>query len=193
MTKRAAILHGTDGSPTDLKWQMWLKDQLENSGYEVYFPQLPDCHTPDLETYDKFLQNSNWNFEDNLLIGHSSGATTALHLLGQNWFPKIRATALIGTFLNEKLMENASWHEAGQFDKLFVETFEPEKIKPKSDKFYFVHGDDDPYCDYDDARKLCNELGGKFLTLPGGGHIAKSSGISELPILNDQLRHDGLL
>ncbi len=193
MTKRAVILHGTDGSPTELPWQAWLKSQLESNGYEVYFPQLPECHTPNLGLYDDFLKRSEWNFSDNLLIGHSSGATAALHLLGQEWFPKAQATVLVGTFLNEKLLKNAAWYEAGQFDKLFVDAFQPETIKEKSEKFYFVHGDNDPYCDYDDAREFCERLGGSFLTLPGGGHIAKSSGVAKLPILVEQLQRDGFL
>lgn len=193
MQKRAVILHGTDGSPAELPWQIWLKDQLEQSEYEVYFPQLPECHTPNLEKYDTFLRSSNWDFTDNVLIGHSSGATTVLHLLQQEWFPKVHATVLVGTFLNEKLMENAAWYEKGQFDKLFVDILDAEKIKVKSDLFYFVHGNDDPYCDYHDAKHLCKQLDGTFLTEPGGGHIAKSSGITELPILTSALRQDGLL
>jgi esterase/lipase len=52
MTKRAVILHGTDGIPGELRWEVWLKKQLEDSGYEVFYPQLPDCHTPNLATYD---------------------------------------------------------------------------------------------------------------------------------------------
>lgn len=193
MSKRAVILHGTDGSPIELPWQAWLKNQLEAHGYEVYFPQLPDCHTPDLELYDEFLKKSGWDFSDNLLIGHSSGATAALHLLEQDWFPDSGACVLVGTFLNEKLLENATWYEPGQFDKLFVDVVRPENIKKKVGKFYFVHGDDDPYCSYDDARKLCAQLDGRFLTIHDGGHIAKSSGITELPLLIDQLEHDGHL
>lgn len=193
MPKRAAMLHGTDGSPDELPWQAWVKEQLESSGYEVYFPQLPDCHEPNLATYENFLQDSGWDFEDNILLGHSSGATTALHLLGQSWFPRVRATVLVGTFLNERLLDDVSWYEPGQFDDLFVETFDPKLIASKSDAFYFVHGDDDPYCDYTEARELCDQVGGTFITMRGSGHIARSSGVSELPLLTEKLRADGLV
>lgn len=191
--KRAVILHGTDGSPDELPWQSWLKRQLESAGYEVYFPQLPDCHTPNLATYDAFLRESGWDFTDNLVIGHSSGATTALHLLGQDWFPQVRATVLVGTFLNERLLEGVSWYQPGQFDQLFVETFGPGKLVSKSGAFYFVHGGNDPYCDHGEAEQLCEQVGGKFITMPGEGHIAKSSGVVEVPELVGQLRHDGLI
>lgn len=188
--KRAVILHGTDGSPTELSWQRWMENELKASGYEVYFPQLPECHTPDLELYDQFLQRSGWDFSDNLIIGHSSGATTLLHLLQQNWFPKINTAVLVGTFLNERLLDDVVWYEPGQFNQLFGETFDPKVIKQNAERFYFVHGDDDPYCDYNEAKELCASLGGTLLTISGGGHIAKSSGIIELPILMSELHQD---
>ena len=191
--KRAVILHGTDGSPTELPWQAWLKKRLEAGGYEVFFPQLPYCHTPSLAVYDAFLRESEWDFSNNIIIGHSSGATALLHLLQQNWFPHVRAAVFVGVFLNERLLNAASWYEPGQFDDLFVETFDVQTIERRADQFYFVHGDNDPYCDYNEAKNLCRELSGTFLTLKGAGHIAKSSGIAKLPILTDQLTHAGLL
>ena len=193
MTKRAVILHGTDGSPTKLAWQAWLKSQLESRGYEVFFPQLPDCHRPDVIKYDGFLRESGWDFSDNLVIGHSSGATEVLHLLQQDWFPHVEAAVLVGTFLTERLVAAASWYDPGQFSQLFVDTFQPEVIKQKAARFYFVHGDDDPYCDYDEAQELCTELDGQMITLPGAGHIASSAGIAELPQLIKLLEVDGII
>lgn len=193
MSAKAVILHGTDGSPDELKWQAWLEKQLTESGFAVYFPQLPDSHTPNPIVYDQFLRDSGWDFQDNIIIGHSSGATEVLHLLSQDWFPHVKAVVLVGAFLNEQLLEAASWYEPGQFDNLFVDEFDTNKIAAKSDAFYFVHGDNDPYCDYDEARKLCEKLNGTFITLSGAGHIAKSSAITEIPELLDTLRNDGLL
>ena len=191
--RRAVILHGTDGSPDELPWQAWLRNELEANAYSVYFPQLPNCHTPNLEIYDEFLHSSNWDFSDNLVIGHSSGATTILHLLSQGWFPKVQAAVLVGTFLNERLLDGVTWYTPGQFDHLFVEDVNPLLIKNKAGAFYFVHGSDDPYCDYGDAKQLCNQLGGTFLTLAGGGHIARSSGVRDLAILTERLKADRLL
>lgn len=193
--KRAVILHGTNGSPTELAWQDWLKRQFETSEYEVFFPQLPESHTPNLALYDTFLQDSGWDFADNILVGHSSGATAVLHLLQQAWFPRVKAAILVGTFLNERLLEATppSWYRPSQFDRLFVEKFDGATIKQKAERFYFVHGDDDPYCDYEEAKTLCAQLDGTFIAMPGAGHIAKSANISELPQLANVLIHDSIL
>lgn len=191
--KRALMLHGTDGSPTELAWQGWLQQQLVADGWQVFFPQLPDCHRPNLATYDAFLQRAGWDVTDGLVIGHSSGATTTLHLLGQDWFPHVRAAVLVGTFLREDLVKTAPWYEPGQFDQLFVDEFDTAQLRTAADAFYFVHGDNDPYCDYAEARQLCAQLDGTFITLSGAGHIASSANIAEMPELVGELVNDGIM
>lgn len=184
--KKAVILHGTDGNPHNL-WLPWLKLELENRGYEVFAPELPENHTPNKEVYDEFLRNSGWDFTDNIVIGHSSGATTVLNLLSADWFPKIRVAVLVGTFLNEKLTKLVDWYDPGQFDDLFKDKYDPASLKQKADRFIFVHGDNDPYCDIEDAKKLCIGLDGEFVVIKNGHHLANSSGIKEIPKLIEKL------
>jgi predicted alpha/beta hydrolase family esterase len=128
-----------------------------------------------------------------VLVGHSSGATTILNLLSAEWFPHVRAVVLVGAFLNEKLTKSAVWYVPGQFDHLFLPDYDPLVIKQKADKFYFVHGDNDPYCDINDAKKLSREVGGMFITVPNGHHLGGTSGRTELPELEEVLRKDGVI
>jgi predicted alpha/beta hydrolase family esterase len=188
--KKAVLLHGTDGSP-EYCWFPWLTKLLQVAGLETYVPLLPENHTPNRFLYDEFLQNSGWDFNDNLLIGHSSGATTVLNLLQSDWFPKVDSVVLVGTFLNENLVQNADWYEKGQFINLFPDVFDVEKIKSKANKFYFIHGDDDPYCDINDAKDLCKKIGGEFIVVPGGKHL--SSNRTDLPEIIAPLKDKGLL
>lgn len=190
--KKAVFLHGTDGSPND-HWFPWLKQELEKYEYDIFAPTLPDNHRPNRDTYNDFLKNSNWDFTDSLLIGHSSGTTTILNLLMADWFPKVKAAVLVGTFLNEKLTKSADWYEPGQFDDLFVQGFDIEKIKSKCPAFILVHGDNDASCDYDDAKEFCQKLGGDFITIENGAHLSISSGITEIPELVEKLKDKKLL
>lgn len=176
--KRAVILHGTDGSP-DINWIPWAKSQLELRGYDVYVPQLPECHTPNRFTYDEFLRRSGWDFRDNLLIGHSSGATAMLNLLSADWFPAVDTVILVGTFLNEDKVSGVEWYESGQFDQLFPESFDVDKIRSKAREFVLIHGTDDPYCGYDTAEDFCRQLDGVFVPVEGGRHL--SGDRKELP------------
>ncbi len=192
--KRALLLHGTDGNPDSL-WFPWLRTQLEDNGYEVFAPLLPDNHTPNRETYANFLKNSGWDFNDNLVVGHSSGSTTILNLLSSDWFPKVKVTVLVGAFLNQRLLQvnPPSWYDAQQFTNLFPEQYDTGILREKGGKFYFVHGDDDPFCDLNDAKELSDKLGGTFIEIPNGGHLAASSGITELPQIIEALKSDDLL
>ncbi len=190
--KRAAFFHGTGNTLQDC-WYPWILQTLKGSGYEVYAPVLPDNHAPNKDTYDQFLRESGWDFADNVLVGHSSGATTILNLLSADWFPRVQTVVLVSTFLNEKLTKVASWYTPGQFDNLFLSGYQPEVIKAKAGAFYFVHSDDDPYCDINDAKQLCEQLGGTFIVVHGGGHLGVSSGRSELPELESVLQKDGVI
>ena len=190
--KKAVLLHGTDGTPND-HWFPWLKKELEENGYQVYAPTLPENHTPNRDVYEEFLKKSDWDFTDNLLVGHSSGTTTTLNLLMADWFPKVKASVLVGTFLNENLLNEHEWYVPGQFDKLFVQEFDVEKIKSKCPEFIFVHGDNDPACDYNDARKFCQKLGGDFIAIKNGAHLNGSSGIVEIPEILEKLTEKDLL
>ncbi|MCX6727278.1 MAG: alpha/beta hydrolase [Candidatus Saccharibacteria bacterium] len=192
MTKRALILHSTDSAPEN-DWLPWMRNLLEAAGYEVFAPLLPENKTPNRHTYEKFLQDSGWDFTNNIIVGHSSGATTALNLLSSDWFPNASTVILAGTFLNQKLTKDADWVQPGQFDNLFLDNYDATAIKKRASSFYFVHGSNDPYCDIDDARNLCEELGGKFIVIQNGHHLGSSSGLTELPKLADQLRHDGII
>ena len=180
--KRAVLLHGTDGSPEDT-WFPWINGALKNKGYQVYKPLLPENHTPNKDVYDDFLKNSGWNFANNVIVGHSSGATTILNLLSSSWFPSLKTIVLVGAFLDTVNVVGADWYEDGQFDNLFL----PEKVE----NVYFVHGDDDPYCSYQTAKNMCEKMDGKFITIHNGHHLGSTSGLTRLPGLYEQLVADG--
>ena len=192
MLKKAVLFHGTDSNPDDF-WFPWLQSYLEQKGYKVYAPLLPNNHMPNKNTYDDFLKNSGWDFSDNLLIGLSSGATTILNLLQSEWFPKVKACVLAGTFLNEKLTKDADWVIKGQFDNLFLDSYRPNIMLKKCTKFYFVHGSNDPYCDINDAKELSGKLNGTFITIKNGHHLGKTSGLLDLPQLIKALEKDHIL
>jgi len=188
--KKAVLLHGTDGNPED-NWFPWLKKLLEENGVKTYIPHLPDNHTPNRFIYEKFLQASGWDFNKNLLIGHSSGSTTVLNLLQSQWFPNVDTVVMVGTFLNERLLRDVEWYTPGQFNNLFPGSFNIEKIKSKANKFYFLHSEDDPYCDFDDAKDFCEQVGGIFISVPDGKHL--SSNRVELPEMIPALKESDYL
>ena len=163
--KQALILHGTDATPAS-NWFTWLKEQLEQDGYKVWLPQLPNSDKPNIKAYNQFLlANQDFEFNDEtIIIGHSSGAVEALSLLQH--LPegkKIKATFLVSAF-----RDDLGWDA---LTDLFTEPFDFEIIRTKADKFVFLHSDNDPYCPIEHAQYLAEKVGGELIVKPGQGHF----------------------
>ena len=179
--KRAVILHGTDAGP-DTNWFPWLKQWLESKDYQVWVPDLPGKHTPNRQVYNNFLLGSDWDFKDNLVIGHSSGAVSVLNLLMDERCPKINTGVLVGAWsdTDSTVLPNE------QFKHLFPDSFDFTKIKSKADTLLFVHGSDDPYCPLEQAKWLANQTASEIVVIPGGHHLG-STRTPEFPELTEIL------
>jgi uncharacterized protein len=186
--RNALILHGTQGNSKE-NWFPWLKEELEDRGYEVWLPDLPGADHPNLDTYNKFLlSNSDWRFgKGSVIIGHSSGAVATLALL--NKLPnntKIDTCILVSVF--EKDSAGGAWEPN---KSLFEHKFDIENVRSKAKKFVLLISDDDKYCPVGYVKKLGRELGGKVVITQGDGHFSVSSGgekYKKLPIILKYLK-----
>ena len=79
--KRVFIIHGWDGKP-EHGWSPWLKKELEDKGYTVEAPAMPDTATPTLEKWLQHLKKVvGTPDEDCYFVGHSLGCITILRYL----------------------------------------------------------------------------------------------------------------
>jgi len=166
--KKAVILHGTDADHTQ-NWFPWLKTQLEKDNYEVWVPDLPGAQRPNMDVYLSFLLGQGWDFQDNVVVGHSSGAVTILGLLQS--LPKdikVDTAILIGAF-TKGLADKPSWE---MLRDLFSKLFDYDLIKQKAKRFIFIHSPDDPYCPIEEARWLCQQVEGEFIEIPNSKHFS---------------------
>jgi len=170
--KRAVILHGTSGSPEG-NWFPWLRAELATRGYEVWTPELPGNDRPNRQAYNDFLLSSDWDFNNNLVIGHSSGAVSVLNLLMDMRCPAIDAAVMV-----------SAWHDSNKatlrygglspeiFRNLFPESgFDFSLIKSKAGRTLFVHSDNDPYCPLDQAEWLADQLDSELVVIHDGDHL----------------------
>lgn len=87
--RKAIILHGMpskeeyDGDEAGHHWIPWLKNQLEQQGYRVAAPELPNPYAPVYEdwkaTFEQFPLD-----EETVLVGHSCGAGFLVRYLSEN-------------------------------------------------------------------------------------------------------------
>ncbi len=175
--KRAVFLHGTDGSPEG-NWFPWLKAKLEAAGYEVWAPLLPGNDAPNRETYGDFLFGSGWDFTDNIVVGHSSGAVELLNLLMDKRCPRIKLAVVVSAWTGG--IPHGYPADTHIFDHLFPpKGFKFRAIRAKADKIVFLHGSDDPYCPVDQGWDLASRLKAPITIVPNGHHLGAQ--FSELP------------
>src|SRR3989344_5365500 len=67
--KRAIIIHGWDEKPEG-QWLPWLKKSLEEVGWFVDLPEMPDSKNPELTRWLDKLKSLSPD-ENTVLVGHS--------------------------------------------------------------------------------------------------------------------------
>ena len=176
--KRAVILHGKDSNPS-ANWFPWLKAKLEERGYEVWVPQLPDCNAPNRDTYAEFLFGSGWDFTNNIVVGHSAGAVEVLNLLMDDRMPPIYLGVMVSAWMGgvPKGFDNIE-----EFAHLFPRHgFKWRHIRGKANHLAFLHGSNDPYCSVDQPVTMAAKLNAPIMLVPDGKHLGE--GFNELPQL----------
>jgi predicted alpha/beta hydrolase family esterase len=141
-------------------------------------PLLPGNHTPNREVYNDFLFGQGWDFADNIVVGHSSGAVSVLNLLMDERCPKIKLGVMVGAWAGG--MPDGYGEGNVQFESLFPpEGFDFNHIKQQADKLSLLHGSDDPYCPLEQAEYLAGQLGASLTVVQNGHHLGAR--YTELP------------
>jgi predicted alpha/beta hydrolase family esterase len=182
--KRAVILHGTSAQPMS-GWRPWLKEKFEADGYEVWLPELPENDTPNREIYGNFLFGQGWDFTDNIVVGHSSGAVEVLNLLDDERCPRIKLGVCVAAWKGG--LPKGYDEVTNPFKKFFPEKgFNFSGMKAKAGHIAFMHSDNDPYCPPQDAEYLADKLSAElqmFHTEYGSNADHFGSPLTELPEL----------
>lgn len=175
--KNAIILHAMGDSP-DAHWYPWLKSKLEQKGYEVWVPQLPDPDNPRIDSWVPFIINNGKFSESTVIIGHSAGAAVILSVLEEL---KVRIDQAI-------LVAGFSFYPGG--DAIVKPAYDWEKIKSNADEIIFINSDNDPYGHDDvDGRimlEMLNKEDGIQVIVKGQGHMGTSEfnqSYREFPLL----------
>jgi uncharacterized protein len=177
--KNALILHGTSGSSKG-NWLPWLQGELEERGWNVWVPDLPQATEPNRKRYNEFLLSAGWEFNtQSIIVGHSSGSVSILGLLQE--LPE-------GTRIDTAIFVGAFRDDLGREDLkgLFETPFDFATIRSRARRFLFLHSDNDPFCPLPGAQWLCEQVGGEMTLVPGAFHFSVGTGgelYKELPIL----------
>lgn len=162
--KNAVIFHGTACNP-EFFWYPYLKNNLEERGYHVWVPQLPQAQKPDINIWLPFaLENGKYD-EETVIVGHSAGCPLTLAVL-ESLNVKVTQAILVAGFCTK-----ITGHDA----KILKRNYDWEKIKSNAGELIFINSDDDPWGINEKAgRELFEHLGDVQITLHGQGHMGST-------------------
>jgi len=164
--KNAIILHGTGDKNTDY-WFPYIQTKLEEKGFEVWLPQLPNAATPNLQDWLTFVLEHGKFSKDTVIIGHSAGAQLILSILEKLEHP-IAQAILVSGYAKALRATPAAEKDSGDFNW--------NEIKNKSKQFIFINSDNDPWgCDDKQGRIMLDHLGGTQIIRHGAGHMGSTT------------------
>lgn len=180
--KTIYIIHGWDGSP-DEPMHKWLKKSLEEKGYNVVVPEMPNPERPEISAWIGKIREVAQP-DENIFVGHSIGCQAVLRYLEQ--LPgeaKVAGVILIAPWM--KLDEQTVKEEGEEMAKVakpWEETpIDFEKVKKHSDDFITIFSDNDPYVPLSQKDLFEKELSAKIIVEHEKGHFAPDDGIDSLP------------
>lgn len=182
MQKRVFIIHGWDGYPEEGIFP-WLKKELQNRGFSVFNPAMPEPLRPRIKSWVQYLKEQIGVPDENtFLFGHSIGVQTILRYLES--LPEDKkvggVVALAGwVHLTDEAFE---LDEDAKIAKPWLETpLDWINIKSKANKFIGIFSEDDPLVPISDMTVFKDNLGAKIIIEHGKGHFSGSTGIKKLP------------
>ncbi|HDS11375.1 MAG TPA: alpha/beta fold hydrolase, partial [Candidatus Wirthbacteria bacterium] len=177
---KVLILHGTTGDSQE-GWFPWLKQELEARGLQVACPDLPDTNAPNYATRMKFLEDNYADYldENTIVIGHSSGPITALHLAMKY---KLKKLILVAPYLyvppeDDDKLEIDLGQAAGQgVRELMSHAYDFKSITANVGEIIALFGDKDPWVPAAMAEYVSANLPQALIrSFAGRGHFSTST------------------
>jgi len=170
--KRAIIVHGWDGNPNN-HWFPWLKNKLNEKGFEVHTPFMPGGENPKLEEWLQVISDIVGKADkDTYFIGHSLGCITIvkyLESLAKN--TKIGGCIFVAGF---------SFSQFKEIKDFYRRNFDINKVKEHCDNFTCIYSDNDKGISVKVSEEFADLLEARKILLKGKGHFTKDDGVTEL-------------
>lgn len=178
MSANYFIIHGAYGSAEE-NWFPWLRDELEEKGFQVFVPNFP---TPDGQTLENWMkvfdEYGHYLNEETVLIGHSIAVAFILNVLERLQKP-VKACFLVAGFVD--FLGDA---ELDLINKSFTDRdFDWLKIKENCKNFHIYYSDNDPYVPLEKAQMLSYKLGVDLRLVEGAGHFNHAAGYDKFELL----------
>jgi uncharacterized protein len=158
----AILIHGLGNTPESF-WFPWLKNSLEQRGWRVQAPTMPETNRARLGLWLPFLLENCQLDSETVLIGHSAGCPLILSALERSAAP-IKKSVFVAGF--------ASPLGEGRAHPMLPERYDWDKIRAACRSFVMINSDDDPWgCNDQAGLFIFQQLGGTLIVRHGAGHM----------------------
>ncbi|MEK6825916.1 MAG: alpha/beta fold hydrolase [Nanoarchaeota archaeon] len=180
---RIVIVHRWDGNPSS-DWYQWLKKELENKGYEVLVPAMPNTAEPNIQEWVSALAKEVKDTDENTyFVGHSIGCQTILRFLEQAQNPVGGVVFVAGWFH----LDNLESDDIKTIAKPWLETpLKFDIISRKIPSLTVFLSSNDPYGKLKENQKIFQEkLQAHVIIEKNKGHYTTEDHITQVPqVLN---------
>mgnify|MGYP001611765529 CR=1 FL=1 len=179
--KRVFVVHRWDGTSKS-DWYPWLKRELENKGFKVEIPEMPNTSEPKINDWVNYLRKVVGKLDNKTyFIGHSIGCQTIMRFLEkENYNGKVGKILFVAGWFK---LDNLEGEEVEIIANPWINTpIEFNKIKQKISKLTVFLSTNEPYGFVKENTKIFKEkLNAKIILEKDKGHFTEDDGISELP------------
>ncbi|MBU2472437.1 MAG: alpha/beta hydrolase [Patescibacteria group bacterium] len=184
--KKVYIIHRWGGDPK-ADWYVWLKNQLQDRGFEVYILEMPNPESPNIKKWTDFISQQAGEPNDNMLfIGHSIGCQAILRYLQESQASALGVVCVAGWFRLKDLETEEEKEIAKPWLDISLINF--EKIKENAGDLIAIFSDNDPYVSLEENKKVFKEkLNAKIIIQKDKGHFTEEDGIVKLPVVLEEV------
>lgn len=184
--KKVIIIHGWDGYPEEC-WFQWLKKEMEDRGFQVEVPQMPDAATPEIEKWVPYLAELVGEPDNEIyLVGHSIGVQTILRYL-ESIDTQIGGVVAVAGFY-DLIPGSIGGADDEAVAKPWLERpIDDAKVRENIGSITAIFSDNDPYVALDNETAFREKLGAKTIVEHSKGHMGGSDDMTEAPIVLEEL------
>ena len=182
MVKRVIIVHRWGESPTS-DWYEWLKDELEEKGFETLVPEMPEPNEPVIKAWVEHLDETVKKADkDTYFVGHSIGCQAIMRYL--ETLPektKIGGAVFVAPWIGKKSKN------LDPISKPWVEKkMDLKKIKTILTKIVAIFSDNDPLVPLKESELFKKELGAKIIIEKKKGHFRAEDGVTTPDVILEE-------
>ncbi|MCB9809253.1 serine hydrolase family protein [Candidatus Nomurabacteria bacterium] len=176
--KNAFIIHGSYMSP-DANWYPWLKQKLEEQGYEVFVPRFPTPEHQSLTSWQEAFEPYRHHVNaETVFIGHSIGCAFILREL-ENTDLTIAGCIFVAPFTEAIEHEGLNLVNA----TFLTKAFNWHAIHQHMGRAAVIASSDDPFVAPLHSEKVAELLGVQLIPLAQHGHFTDADGVHEAPFV----------